>query len=74
MVSWSFGEHARRESLERRLAEAVENGGGYVVDTITVSEDMGGPFASYQHITLNLWADGSVTWSVPEVDSTTRTY
>lgn len=33
-----------------------------VVDTITVTEDVGGPYPRLKHVTLQLIADGSVRW------------
>jgi hypothetical protein len=34
-----------------------------LVDTITVRQDIGGPYEIYKKVVLQLWSDGSVSWS-----------
>lgn len=33
-----------------------------LVDTITISQDLGGPYERFKKANLSFWSDGSVTW------------
>lgn len=33
-----------------------------LVDTLTVAEDVGGPFPAYKKAIIQFWSDGTVTW------------
>lgn len=38
----------------------------HLVDTITVQQDIGGPYPVYKKVTLYLWSDGTVDWKPAE--------
>jgi hypothetical protein len=42
-----------------------------LVDTVTVRQDVGGPYPRYKHVVLQLWSDGSVSWSSVDIDGNT---